>query len=166
MHFPKCFDYFVLTNSFWLEKIQSLLLYFKYSIFYVQLNNPKATPNFKRLNLVGIFKKNIWKHLLLLDILHIWDCLAHIIKNYRFCRFNIRIEALLKVVTYVTWHNKWAWTLTWCKRWYFRKKWIYFACFLAKVSSLWCLNLRYWCTFVTDVMNICFQYFLIWIILK
>ena len=43
--------------------------------------------------------------------------------------------------------------------------------FLAKISSLWGLNLRYWwllspCTFVTDVMNICFQYFLIWIILK
>ena len=47
MHFPKCFDYFVLTNSFWLEKIQSLLLYFKYSVLYVQLNNPKSTPNFK-----------------------------------------------------------------------------------------------------------------------
>ena len=97
MHFPKCFDYFVLTNSFWLEKIQSLLQYFKYnSILYVQLNNPKATPNFKELNLVVIFKQNILKHLLLLDILHIWDCLAHIIKNYRFCRFNIRIEALVK----------------------------------------------------------------------
>ena len=27
---------FVLTNSFWLEKIQSLLLYFKYSVLYVQ----------------------------------------------------------------------------------------------------------------------------------
>ena len=25
----KCFDYFILTNSFGLEKIQSLLLYFK-----------------------------------------------------------------------------------------------------------------------------------------
>ena len=42
MHFPKCFDYFVLTNSFWLEKIQSLLLYFKYSVLYVQLNNPNS----------------------------------------------------------------------------------------------------------------------------
>ena len=56
VHFPKCFqiDHFVLTNSFGLEKIQSLLLYFKYSVLYVQLNNPKATPNFKEPNLVGI----------------------------------------------------------------------------------------------------------------
>ena len=54
VHFPKCFDYFVLTNSIWLEKIQSLLLYFKYSVFYVQLNDPKAIPNFKEPNLVGI----------------------------------------------------------------------------------------------------------------
>ena len=54
VHFPKCFDYFVLTNSFWLENFQSLLLYFKYSVLYVQLNNPKAIPNFKELNLVGI----------------------------------------------------------------------------------------------------------------
>ena len=29
VHFPKCFDYFILTDSFGLEKIQSLLLYFK-----------------------------------------------------------------------------------------------------------------------------------------
>ena len=58
MHFPKCFqiDHFVLTNSFGLEKIQNLLLYFKYSVLYVQLNNPKATPNFKEPNLVGIIK--------------------------------------------------------------------------------------------------------------
>ena len=54
MHFSKCFDYFVLTNSFWLEKILSLLLYFKYSVLYVQLNSPKAIPNFKEPNLVGI----------------------------------------------------------------------------------------------------------------
>ena len=53
VQFPKCFDYFVLTNSFWLEKIQSLLLNFKYSVLYVQLNNPKAIPNFKEPNLVG-----------------------------------------------------------------------------------------------------------------
>ena len=55
VHFPKCFDYFVLTNSFWLEKIQSLLLYFKSnSVLYVQLNNTKAILNFKEPNLVGI----------------------------------------------------------------------------------------------------------------
>ena len=54
VHFLNCFDYFVLTNSFWSEKIQSLLLYFKYSVLYVQLNNPKAIPNFKEPNLVGI----------------------------------------------------------------------------------------------------------------
>ena len=53
-HFPKYFDYFVLINSIGLEKIQSLLLYFKNSVLYVQLNNPKATPNFKEPNLVGI----------------------------------------------------------------------------------------------------------------
>ena len=44
----------LLTNSFWLDKIQSLLLYFKYSVLNVQLNNPKAIPNFKEPNLVGI----------------------------------------------------------------------------------------------------------------
>ena len=54
VHFPNCFDYFVLTNSFWLEKIQILLIYFKYSVLYVQLKNPKAIPNFKEPNLVGI----------------------------------------------------------------------------------------------------------------
>ena len=56
VHFPKCFqiDHFILTNSFGLEKIKSLLLYFQYSVLYVQLNNPKTTPNFKELNLVGI----------------------------------------------------------------------------------------------------------------
>ena len=54
VHFPKRFDYFVLTNSFWSEKIQSLLLYFRYSVLYVQLNNPKAIPNFKEQNSVGI----------------------------------------------------------------------------------------------------------------
>ena len=56
VHFPKCLkiDHIVLTNSFGLEKIKRLLLYFKYSALYVQLNNPKATPNFKEPNLVGI----------------------------------------------------------------------------------------------------------------
>ena len=54
VHIPKCFDYFVLTNSFWLEKIQSLLLNVKYSVLYVQLKNPKAIPNFKEPTLVGI----------------------------------------------------------------------------------------------------------------
>ena len=52
--FSKCFDFFELTNSFWLEKIQCMLLYFKYSVIYVQLKNPKAIPNFKEPNLVGI----------------------------------------------------------------------------------------------------------------
>ena len=42
-----CIFKIVLTNSFWSEKIQSLLLYFKYSVLYVQLNNPKAVPDFK-----------------------------------------------------------------------------------------------------------------------
>ena len=54
VHFPKSFNYFVLINSFGLEKIQSLLLYFKYSVLYMQLNNPKTTPNFKEPNLVGV----------------------------------------------------------------------------------------------------------------
>ena len=30
------------------------------------------------------------------------DCLAHIIKNYRFCRLKTRFKHLLKAVTYVT----------------------------------------------------------------
>ena len=54
VHFPKCFDYDVLTNSFGLEKTQSLL-YTWYSFLYEQLNNPMAT---KEPNLVGIIK---WK---------------------------------------------------------------------------------------------------------
>ena len=54
--FLKRFDYFVLTNSFWLEKIQILLLYFKYSVLYVQLNNQKAIPNFEEPNFVGTIK--------------------------------------------------------------------------------------------------------------
>ena len=86
VHFPECFDYFVLTNSFGLEKIQSLLLYLK----------------------------------------------------------SIRLKHLIKDVTYVTRHNKWARTLTWWKRWYFRKNEYISHVLLAKVSSLWCLNLRYW----------------------
>ena len=48
------FYYFVLTNSFWLKKFQSLFLYFKYSVLYVQLNNPKAIANFKGPNSVGV----------------------------------------------------------------------------------------------------------------
>ena len=106
MHFPKCFriDHFVLTNSFGLEKIQSLLLYFKYSVLYVQLNNPNATPNFKEPNLVGIIKVKKYKkkHLLLLDILHIWDCHAHIIKNIDFAGLTTRLKHALKAVIYVT----------------------------------------------------------------
>ena len=54
VQFPKCFEYFVLTNSFELENIQSLSLYFKHSVLYVQLNNPKATSNFREPTLVGI----------------------------------------------------------------------------------------------------------------
>ena len=41
-------------NNKLVEKIQSLLLYFKYGVLYVQLNKPKATPNFKEPNLLGI----------------------------------------------------------------------------------------------------------------
>ena len=55
------FDYFVLTNSFWLEEIQRLLLYLKYSVLYVKLNNPKATLNIKQPNLVGIIKLKYMK---------------------------------------------------------------------------------------------------------
>ena len=55
VHFRKCFDYFILTNSFGLEKIQSLLLYLnKVSYTSNYKNNPKATLNFKEPNLVGI----------------------------------------------------------------------------------------------------------------
>ena len=46
VHIPKCFDYFVLTNSFWLEKIQSLLLYFKYSALYERIKQPKGYTQF------------------------------------------------------------------------------------------------------------------------
>ena len=28
--------------------------------------------------------------------LHIWDSIAHIITNYRFCRLNNKIEAIVK----------------------------------------------------------------------
>ena len=52
VHFSKCFDYFILTNSFGIEKTQSLLLYFKYSVLYEQFNNP--APSLKEQNLVGI----------------------------------------------------------------------------------------------------------------
>ena len=105
MHFPKCFDYFLLTNSFWLGKIQSLLLYFKYSVLYVQLNNPKAIPNFKETNLVGIIQVKIYKNIcccLIIIILHIWDCLAHIIKTIEFAGLTTRLKHLLNVATYVT----------------------------------------------------------------
>ena len=53
---PKCFEYFVLTNSYGLEKTKCLLLDFKYSVLYEQLRNPKATHSFKEPNLVGIIK--------------------------------------------------------------------------------------------------------------
>ena len=45
----------ILTNSFGLMKIQSLLLYFNIVSYTSNFkNNPKATPNFKEPNLVGI----------------------------------------------------------------------------------------------------------------
>ena len=47
VYFPKCFDYFILTNSFGLEKIQSLLLYFQYSVLYEQFKKqPKGYTQF------------------------------------------------------------------------------------------------------------------------
>ena len=49
--FQNVLIFFVLTNSFWLEKIQSLLLYFKYSVLYVQLNNRRPYP---------ILRSRIW----------------------------------------------------------------------------------------------------------
>ena len=98
VHFPKCFDYFVLKNSFGLKKIQSLLLYFKIT----------------------------------------------------------RLKHLIKDVTYVTRHNKWARTLTWWKRWYFRKNDYISHVLLAKVSSLWCLNLRYWCL-LSPCLYLCYR---------
>ena len=52
--------------------------------------------------LVGFIQVSI----LLLDILHIRDCYAHMIKNHRFAGFTKRSEHLLKNVAYATWHNK------------------------------------------------------------
>ena len=49
------------------------------------------------------------------------DCPANIIKNHRFESLTPGSEHLLKAVRYVTWDNKWARKLSWCKRWYFRK---------------------------------------------
>ena len=130
MHFPNCFEYFVLTNSFWLQKIQSLLLYFKYSVLYVQLNSPKAIPNFKEPNLVGIIWVKIYENICCCWISCIFRIvLLILLRIIEFAGLTTRLKHLLKVVTYVIWHNKWARTLTWCKRWYFRLKWIYFACF-------------------------------------
>ena len=65
-------------------KIQSLLFYLKYIVLDNWLNNP--TPilgaSFSRY----YFSENICKYWLLLNILHIWICPAHIhvIKNHRF----------------------------------------------------------------------------------
>ena len=47
MHFPKRFDYFVLKSSFGLEKIQSLLLYFKYSGLIRAIKQPNGYTQFK-----------------------------------------------------------------------------------------------------------------------
>ena len=77
------------------------------------------------------------KYVLLLDILHIWECLAHIIKNHRFAGLTTRLRHLIEDVTYVTWHDKWARALY---RWYFRKKRIFLHVFKS-ISSRWCLNL-------------------------
>ena len=38
----------------------------------------------------------------MLYILHIWDCLAHIIKIIEFAGLTTRLKHLLNVVTYVT----------------------------------------------------------------
>ena len=55
VHFRKCFDYFILTNSFGLEK-SKVCFYILNKVFYTSnsKNNTKATPNFKEQNLVGI----------------------------------------------------------------------------------------------------------------
>ena len=42
------------------------------------------------------------KTLAAVDILHIWDCLAHSIKIIEFAGLTTRLKHLLKVVTYVT----------------------------------------------------------------
>ena len=57
--------------------------------------------------------KNIWKYLTLLDILHFWHCLANAIKNHTFASLTSGSEHLFKCVTFVTWHNEWAWKLSW-----------------------------------------------------
>ena len=68
----------------------------------MQLNNPKAIPNLKEPNWKASFKEKYMKHLLPLDILHIWDCLAHIIKIIEFAGLTTRFKHLLNVVIYVT----------------------------------------------------------------
>ena len=93
----------VLTNSFWLEKIQSLLLYFKYSVLYVQLNNPKAIPNFKEPNLVGIISVKIYENICCCSISCIFGIvLLILLRMIEFAGLTTRLKHLLKVVTYVT----------------------------------------------------------------
>ena len=93
----------VLTNSFWLEKIQSLLLYFKYSVLYVQLNNPKAIHNFKEPNLVGIISVKIYENICCYSISCIFGIVLLIfLRMIEFAGLTTRLEHLLKVVTYVT----------------------------------------------------------------
>ena len=88
----------VLTNSFWLEKIQSLLLYFKYSVLYVQLNNPKAVPN-----LVGIISVKIYENICCCWISCIFGIvLLILLRIIEFAGLITRLKHLLKVVTYVT----------------------------------------------------------------
>ena len=93
----------VLTNSFWLEKIQSLLLYFKYSVLYVQLNNPKAITNFKEPNLVGIISVKIYENICCCSISCIFGIvLLILLRMIEFAGLTTRLEHLLNVVTYVT----------------------------------------------------------------
>ena len=75
-------------------KTTSLIFSFKCIVLYEQLNNPFT--QFKESNLVGI----ICKHFLLLDILHILECLAHIIKNsIDFASLTTRSWKLVKCCT-------------------------------------------------------------------
>ena len=60
-----------------------------------------------------VLKKNIWKYLTLVNILHFWHCLANAIKNHTFASLTSGSEHLLKYVMYVTWHNEWARKLSW-----------------------------------------------------
>ena len=69
----------------------------------MQLNNPKAIPNFKEPNLVGIIEVKVYENICCCWISCIFGIvLLTLLRIIEFAGLTARLKHLLKAVTYVT----------------------------------------------------------------